>query len=87
MRSDQGEVETALLEFAAEEKAGGGEVQVMVARPAFVVGGESPMWIRLLVLAGVASVRVERLAETLLRFAERGGERVIWENADLNKGL
>jgi len=59
----------------------------MVARPAFVAGDESPLWIRALVMAGVASIRVEKLAETLLKFAERGSEKVIWENADLDKGL
>lgn len=77
-------METALLSFAEEEKA---DVQVMVARPAFVVSDESPLWIRLLVMAGVASIRVDKLAETLLRFAEVGSEKVIWENADLNKSL
>ena len=62
-------------------------MQVMIARPAFVVGDESPMWIRLLVMTGVASVRVERLSQSLIEFAADGSEKVIWENADLNTGL
>lgn len=62
-------------------------MQVMVARPAFVVGDESPMWIRLVIMAGMASIRVEKLAETLLQFAARGSGKVMWENADLNQGL
>jgi len=73
------------LSFAEEEKAG--KMQVMVARPAFVVEDESPLWMRLLVMTGVASIRVGKLAETLLQFATQGSGKVIWENADLNKGL
>jgi hypothetical protein len=62
-------------------------MQVMVTRPAMVIGPETNLAVKAFAAIGGPSIRVERLAETLIRFTLEGSEKVLWENAELKAGL
>jgi hypothetical protein len=61
------------------------EFETYILRPAMVVA--RGMSLRSLTLGLGPSVKVDVLAKTMLDLAVHGGDKNIWENADINQGV
>ncbi|KAJ6007184.1 hypothetical protein N7522_005535 [Penicillium canescens] len=78
-RRIRGQVENEILEFARDHT--GFEAHIM--RPAMVLARD--MSLRSLAFSLGPSVKVDDLARTMLDLALIGGQKNIWENADMNR--
>ena len=66
-----------------------GALEIMIARPALVVGPSSSWGIKAMGAVGVPTIRVETLVKALIGFAVFGDKqgKQLWENADLKAGM
>ncbi|KAJ5182851.1 hypothetical protein N7492_000467 [Penicillium capsulatum] len=76
----RGEVESALLEFAR----GSPGLEAYIMRPAMVLSREVSL--HRLVFSLGPSVSVDTLAGKMVRLALDGGDKKMWENAEINEG-
>ncbi|KAJ5650304.1 uncharacterized protein N7484_004027 [Penicillium longicatenatum] len=76
-RRIRGQVETELLDFAGAH----GDFKPYIMRPAMIISRE--MSLRSLIFGLGPSVKVDVLAEYMIELALKGGDKAIWENADM----
>lgn len=77
----QGEVENKLLDFAGGHPG----FKLYIMRPGMVLSREVNL--RSLVFGLGSSVRVDALTGRMVDLALKGGDKDIWENADINEGV
>lgn len=74
-------METKLLAFAGEHPG----FKLYIMRPAMVLSREVNL--RSVVFGLGPSIKVDTFARSMVDLALEGGEKEIWENADINEGV